>query len=415
MEQTKGSLLPALSNFSVQYNFQAASAVLALLTFEPHVESSAEHLVRTHSVALVGAVFGMLALGFVADRVGLRLATLTTHSLVIVGALGCAAFPLRRDFGLMLLGRFILGIGVGGLYPISAVSASTGSRPVQSAAWAFFWQGPGSVSPYILALLLPMHPTSAGTLILMLGAVPAAVVLSASTSKEPSTARPQFRREVVAGSAKSLLGTAGSWFLYDVLFYGTALFVPEMLQVLLGKSENPASVLGRTAIVVALMIPGPYLTACVMGESLERLAVIQAISFGFQTLAFLTCAGAVHWQASPNVACACIGLLLFSLSWGTVVTTYVLPTILFPSEVRTTMHGASAAAGKVGAAVGAVVFLPVQQAIGLAGLMAVQGCIAGCAVAFSLWALWDSSPENAPLKRKDADPELFGLRESPME
>merc|ERR1719424_1562562 len=175
-----------------------------------------------------------------------------------------------------------------------------------------------------------MSPTSAGTLILMLGAAPAAVVISAS-GKEAAAARPQFRREVLAGSAKSLLGTAGSWFLYDVLFYGTALFVPEMLQVVLGKSENPTSVLSRTAVVIAVMIPGPYITACVMGESLERLASIQAISFGFQALTFGLCAGAVHWQASPNVVCSCIAVLLFSLSWGTVVTTYVLPTILFPS------------------------------------------------------------------------------------
>merc|ERR1719420_1798491 len=149
----------------------------------------------------------------------------------------------------------------------------------------------------------------------MLGAVPAAIVLLASGKELPS-ARPVFRREVMAGTAKTLLGTAGSWFLYDVLFYGTALFVPEMLQVILGKSYNPASVLARSAIVIAVMIPGPYFTACVMGESVGRLTSIQAISFGFQTVAFLLCAGAVHWGASANVACVCIGILLFSLSWG---------------------------------------------------------------------------------------------------
>jgi PHS family inorganic phosphate transporter-like MFS transporter len=44
------------------------------------------------------------------------------------------------------------------------------------------------------------------------------------------------------------------------------------------------------------------------------------------------------------------------------VTTYVLPTLAFPAEVRATLHGISAASGKVGGIVGTTVFTAMLEA-----------------------------------------------------
>ena len=55
-------------------------------------------------------------------------------------------------------------------------------------------------------------------------------------------------------------------------------------------------------------------------------------------------------------------LLTASLNWGPNVATYVCPVQAFPPKVRGTFHGLSAAAGKLGAAVGAFLF-PVFSAV----------------------------------------------------
>ena len=59
----------------------------------------------------------------------------------------------------------------------------------------------------------------------------------------------------------------------------------------------------------------------------------------------------------------------------------MLPTQLFPAEVRGTFHGFSAAAGKVGAVIGTFMFVPVLASGGVASVMWLQlaVCLAGAA------------------------------------
>ena len=73
--------------------------------------------------------------------------------------------------------------------------------------------------------------------------------------------------------------------------------------------------------------------------------------------------------------------LNFAQGWGCNLSTDVLPTQLFPTEVRATFHGLSAAAGKVGAVIGTFMFVPVLAAGGVASVMWLQlaVCLAGAA------------------------------------
>jgi len=54
------------------------------------------------------------------------------------------------------------------------------------------------------------------------------------------------------------------------------------------------------------------------------------------------------------------------------VTTYVCPAEAFPTRVRGTYHGISAAAGKVGAVIGTFMFQPIVDAWGVVGVLWVQ-------------------------------------------
>jgi PHS family inorganic phosphate transporter-like MFS transporter len=71
---------------------------------------------------------------------------------------------------------------------------------------------------------------------------------------QPTSMLEQIRDEDNLGH--KLVGTAGCWFLFDVLFYGNALFQPKVLQSAFGQSETELDLI-RDAILIGLMaLPG---------------------------------------------------------------------------------------------------------------------------------------------------------------
>ena len=61
-----------------------------------------------------------------------------------------------------------------------------------------------------------------------------------------------------------------------------------------------------------------------------------------------------------------------TMSWGVNVSTFVLPAVLFPCEMRGTAHGVSAACGKAGAVVGTFMYKPIANIAGLSTVLWVQ-------------------------------------------
>jgi PHS family inorganic phosphate transporter-like MFS transporter len=79
------------------------------------------------TTALAGAVVGQLLFGTIADLIGRRKVFIITCSLVISGALLSATAQNSETFGIysqLALWRFVLGVGVGGEYPLSAAITS---------------------------------------------------------------------------------------------------------------------------------------------------------------------------------------------------------------------------------------------------------------------------------------------------
>jgi PHS family inorganic phosphate transporter-like MFS transporter len=82
-------------------------------------------------------------------------------------------------------------------------------------------------------------------------------------------------------------------------------------------------------------------------------------------------------------------MTLFALSQlvinlGPNCTTFLLPSEVFPTRVRGTAHGLSAAAGKCGAVLTAFAFGTVTKAIGLPGVLGLFSGIMGLATALTL-------------------------------
>ncbi len=174
--------------------------------------------------------------------------------------------------------RFLLGVGAGGVYPLSASSsaqsASHGEHSGQRVGWALFWQTPGSMAPYIIALLLLQMPDATWTqsfqfrLLLGLGALPSAVVLF-SAWMQPAPNRDEREQAATAAKLKlltrdpthwkRLVGTGGTWFLYDIGYYGTAIFTPALLQDIFGADESLTTLSWQALLLTSIGVPAAIL------------------------------------------------------------------------------------------------------------------------------------------------------------
>jgi MFS transporter, PHS family, inorganic phosphate transporter len=144
----------------------------------------------------------------------------------------------------------------------------------------------------------------------------------------------------------------------DVGFYGINLNTGIIIDAI-GYSgsldkENNWEVLNKNAvgnIIIALMgtVPGYWVTVCLI-EILGR-KKIQIIGFvGLAvTLLVLGVAYEKIKQASIILFIVIFTLMQFFQNFGPNATTFVIPGEVFPTRYRSTAHGISAAAGKLGA------------------------------------------------------------------
>ena len=138
-------------------------------------------------------------------------------------------------------------------------------------------------------------------------------------------------------------------FLYDVCYYGVALFGGEILDAM---SKNSAGVSSDTSVstsslkeLIALSAGIPAVFATIYLMKIFSLKRLQMGGFGAMGCVFL--AMSLFFtplkDSHPRILFCLYCLLLFSLSFGPNVTTYVMPSTVYPIEVRSTMGGISAA------------------------------------------------------------------------
>lgn len=380
-----GTVLTAgLGFFTDAYDLFIIGTVTALLMPLWHLSMS--QLVLLNAAALVSSAVGAIAFGLLMDRLGRKRIYGLELLLLVAGALLSAAAP---SYWWLLAGRVVVGLGVGGDYPTSAVimaEYANRSRRGFLVTLVFAMQGLGLIAgPVVAAVLLlsGMSHELAWRLMLGLGTLPAASVFyfRRSIAEPPrflvskgsvTEARrvveqltghrtapdPHFApQSLLQGKyLKRLAGTAGTWFLVDVVFYGNGVSEQLILKHLLPLSTILTTTLMTASIFVIAALPGYYAAAYFM-DHLGRKSI--------QITGFLIMALVYAILFAYPVALSQIGLFaglylvsFFFIEFGPNATTFLLPTELFPTNVRGLAHGLSAAAGKLGAAVGAF-FLPI--------------------------------------------------------
>ena len=373
------------------------------------------------AAALFGAFLGAMIFGRIADKKGRKFTYGVEMSILVVFAI-ISAFSINVT--MLIISRFILGIGIGGDYPISATIMSEYSNVKSRGKLVlsvFAMQGFGLLAGAIVGLVstafLPV--TESWRFMLAFGAIPAASVIylrrkiletpryslesgnktlaseavtdatKHSTGKAVDTnGAPNFSRRINRALANKywlfLLGTAGSWFIFDMAFYGTSVNSGTVLG-LIGygavKGNLAETVFhiaeGNTILALAFEVPGYWIAVGLIDKAGRKLLQwagfsVMAIIYFIFALRFTTI------ETDLSLFIAMYGLSFLVGNIGPNSTTFIIPTELFPTSIRTTSHGISAGSGKLGA--GIFTFL-VPTIIATSGFPVLFDLLAGIALA----------------------------------
>jgi PHS family inorganic phosphate transporter-like MFS transporter len=152
-------------------------------------------------------------------------------------------------------------------------------------------------------------------------------------------------------NGKILFGTAMSWLLLDVAFYGLGLNSSTVLQAIgygggatvYHKLFNLAA--GNCILICAGAIPGYWLAVATI-DTVGR-KPLQLAGFIILTILFAVWGFAYH-KISPHGMLGIYVLIQLFFNWGPNTTTFIVPGECFPTRYRSTSHGISAGSGKIG-------------------------------------------------------------------
>jgi PHS family inorganic phosphate transporter-like MFS transporter len=429
--------------FTDAYDIFAINMVISMLgiVFFPHGKITAKADTGIKVATSCGTVVGQLFFGWIADQLG-RKKIYGFELMIIIGAtIGqslTSSSPGVHITGILIFWRIIMGIGIGGDYPLSSIITSEFATTKWRGAMmgsVFAMQGIGQLAAALAALIVTAafknQINDANTfaectggcsiavdrmwrIVIGFGGVPASIALYYRLTI-PETPRYTFdiARDVEQGEAdataylnnqaagvldptvtaaaaasannalavpkaswadfyshygqwkfgKILLGTAGSWFTLDVAFYGMSLNNSIILKQI-GYSKSPRvyealfnNAVGNIILICAGAIPGYWVTVFTCDRFGRK--PIQLLGFTVLTVLFFVIGGLFHKLSSS----ALLGLYVvcqFFFNFGPNATTFIVPGECFPTRYRSTSHGISAAAGKVGAILAQLLIGPLR-------------------------------------------------------
>ncbi|KAL1600233.1 acid phosphatase pho5 [Nothophoma quercina] len=377
-----------------------------------------------------GTVIGQVGFGALADIVGRKKMYGLELILIIVATLAQSLVgpgPGTSVVGLIIFWRVLMGIGIGGDYPLSSIItsefATTKWRGAMMAA-VFAMQGFGQLGGAIVMVCLTVgfkskldkassYATCTGECqvavdkmwraLIGIGIVPAVCALyfrltipetprytfdvardiekanadvqqyvsgkkgngevdeiQAAHTRQASVAQLEvpkaswsdfFRFYGKLRNGKILFGTAMSWLLLDVAFYGLGLNSSTVLQAIgygggstvYHRLYNLAA--GNCILICAGAIPGYWLAVATI-DTVGR-KILQLVGFIMLTILFIIWGFAYH-HLSGHAMLAIYVLIQLFFNWGPNTTTFIVPGEVFVTRYRSTSHGISAASGKIG-------------------------------------------------------------------
>jgi MFS transporter, PHS family, inorganic phosphate transporter len=410
-EHWKIMLISGMGFFTDAYDLFVIGVVMALLKPLWRVGQLEEGLVQ--STALIAAALGALLFGRIADMIGRK----RIYGVeVLVLAAGAIASAFSPNIWWLIGFRFILGIGIGGDYPVSATIMSEYAGKTHRGllvTLVFAMQAAGLiVGPLLAAALLTTQLSHdvIWRILLAFGALPALAVYAArrKLKETPRFLKAAAQEEDDAGRLKKaahydarthsvsfwdgfhrlvddktilarLIGAAAAWFLMDFAYYGNTVSSPLVLSTLGSDHTVLQKTLTQLGIFVLFAAPGYAVAALTMDELGRK--TIQILGFAMMAVTFGLLALIPDVEKLFYPFLLIYGFSYFFTEFGPNATTFVYPSEIFPVKVRTTGHGIAAAMGKIGGFVGVFTFpffmtwhgLPAAE--GAAAIVSVLGLI----------------------------------------
>ena len=405
----------ALGLFIDGYDLYIASVAEPFINAQYHPSSLMIGL--TQAAAPLGAVFGAVIVGRLADMLG-RKSMLIINLIFFVLIAICSAFAWSI-ISLCVL-RFLLGFGVGADYPICAAYLAEmipARKSAQFIAMAMFINCLASPIGVIVAwFLFKLHPQlDVWRWIFASGAIPALIGLlfraklpesflwkvHQGLKPQSSSVLKHYQLVFSPRMIRITICLCSCWFLLDISYYGIGLFTPYVLQAFnLSQEANFLSaqteVLKSTLVVNVFVSLGAF--AVIFFVNQVSLIKLQMIGFLFSFLGLLILSISYLF---PSLGLIFTGFILFNffINFGPGITTYLLPAKLYNPEFKATGHGLAAGTGKLGAFIGTV-FLPMFQA--QLGIHLTLAILASTLLLGGLLTRWLEQEENKLAKLPDS-------------
>lgn len=354
------------------------------------------------SVGFVGMALGATLGGLVADRVGRRQVFAIT---LLVYGLATGAAALSTGVAMLLVLRFVVGLGLGAELPVASTLVSEfAPRRVRArtvvwleAFWAVGWIGAALVGTFVVplsddgwrwALLVGVLPTAWAVVVrrglpesvrflesrgrvqeaeevvrafeasppARRGAVPAPLP-AAATTPGPTTAPGTTTDDRPSIWSPALrVRTAGLWavwFFVNFSYYGAFIWIPTLL---VGQGFGLVRSFEFTLVITLAQLPG-YAVAAWLVEAWGRRATLATFLAGSAVAA--ACFGFAG--SVPAIIAAGCALSFFNLgAWGAL---YAIGPEVYPTAVRGTGTGAAAGFGRI-ASIVAPLLVPVLLGAG---------------------------------------------------
>jgi MFS family permease len=415
--------------FTDAYDLFIIGVVIALLTPIWHLTTS--QIAFLGSSSLIAAAVGSYFFGRISDILGRKSIYGIEVLILAAGAIGSA---FSSNVTQLIIWRIILGLGIGGDYPISAIIMSEYANRKDRGklvAFVFSMQGLGMiVGPLIaiLVLVLGVPHEIAWRILLAIGALPA---LSIFYLRRQIKETPHFNLSVKGDIQKTsesikdlvgepvnaphqgntkiktnwkdifaypnnlrLLGAAGAWFLLDWAFYGNSISWPLVMKSFLPHATFIQSLAASSAIFIIFAAPFYWIAAL----NMDRLGRKFIQIFGFLGMALCYLVIAVTNFLGLALP-ALMFLFVFGLSYvfvefGPNTTTFVYPSEIFPTPIRGLGDGIAAGTGKIGAFLGTFIFPFLIASIKIQGTFLVLAIISVLGAILTAIALPETKEES---------------------
>ncbi|ADB86723.1 MFS transporter [Saccharolobus islandicus] len=369
------------------------------------------------SASLIGMIFGAMLFGWLSDKMGRS--RIMGIDLIFFAVFGLAS-ALSQNFLELFISRLLLGIGIGGDYPVSSTLMAEFSPSISRGRYltgsvSMYWIGT-LLSALVTLFLLPLGPYFWRWVFLVGAIISIPIILirirlsesprwliSKGIIKDNNLLRQDDENKGVEGYLDLFKGevlyvtifVSSVWFLFDVASYGIGLYYPFILRQFAFPSNY--EVLYGTMLIAIGAIIG-YTIAEFFIDSLGRRVVLLV---GLGSMAFLLILGGLVKVTGALLVPYFMSFVALE-QWAGAVTLFY-PTELFPTSIRSSGQGFATSVSRIGAVLGVTYFPTMTKLLGFSASLLVFGII--CTLAFIISLLMAKET-----KKKSLEETSIGLK-----